>query len=321
VSSRVGRPNGNRVRRTGVQHRPSASRASGPTILDGESGKSGPGASGDRVDPERMKVVVLIKAAPVLTHDLEETMCVAGIRTDSGDPQWIRLHPVPFRDLADDSKFAKYQTVSLAARRPRSDRRPESWSPVSGSIIPTELMGTENGWAQRRHLVDRLGEARMCDLIEANRSGSGPDTPSLAVVRPIESPRLKITQRDELQLGEWRRRAAGAASRMSLFDDPSVSKPDFEVVPWRFQYEFRCSAPRCNGHRQTIVDWEALALWRHVRHQPDWRDQMRLKFEETLWKGRDTVLFVGNQEQHPVSFLVLGVFWPPAGAAQGLLDL
>ena len=41
VSSRVGRPNGNRVRRTGVQHRPSASRASGPTILDGESGKSG----------------------------------------------------------------------------------------------------------------------------------------------------------------------------------------------------------------------------------------------------------------------------------------
>src|ERR1035437_3140926 len=41
VSSRVGQPNGNRVCRTGVQHRPSASRASGPTILDGESGKSG----------------------------------------------------------------------------------------------------------------------------------------------------------------------------------------------------------------------------------------------------------------------------------------
>jgi hypothetical protein len=40
-----------------------------------------------------------------------------------------------------------------------------------------------------------------------------------------------------------------------------------------------------------------------------------------LWEGRDTVLFVGNQEQHPISFLVLGVFWPPAGATQGVLDL
>lgn len=108
---------------------------------------------------------------------------------------------------------------------------------------------------------------------------------------------------------------------MSLFDDPNVRKPNFEVVPWRFQYEFRCSAAACNGHTQTIVDWEALALWRHVRREENWREQMRVKFEETLWQGRDTVLFVGNQEQYPISFLVLGVFWPPDGAAQGLLDL
>jgi hypothetical protein len=273
------------------------------------------------MDPERMNVVVLVKAAPVLTRQLEETMCVAGVRIDRGDPHWIRLHPVPFRDLDDDSKFRKYQTVSVDVRRPSSDRRPESWSPVHGSILPSESMGTENGWAQRRQLIAQLGEVTMCDLIEANRSGSGPGTPSLAVVRPVEAPSLKITEREESQLREWQRRSVGAASRISLFDDPNVRKPEFEVVPWRFQYEFRCSAPRCLGHTQTIVDWEVLALWRHVRHRVDWRDQMRLKFEEVLWRGRDTVLFVGNQEQYPISFLVLGVFWPPAGSTQGLLDL
>jgi hypothetical protein len=48
---------------------------------------------------------------------------------------------------------------------------------------------------------------------------------------------------------------------------------------------------------------------------------MRVKFEETVWHGRDSVLFVGNQEQHPTSFLILGVFWPPAGPAQGALEL
>lgn len=268
-----------------------------------------------------MKVLVLVKAAPVLTSQLEETMCVAGVRLDDDTPEWIRLHPVPFRDLDDDSRFAKYQAITADVIRPRSDRRPESWTPLHGSIVPAESLSTDHAWAQRRRVIERLPEATMCELIAANRAGSGLGTPSLAVVRPVEPPKLKITEREDAQLREWKRRADAAGSRLSLFDDPNVRKPDFEVVPWRFQYVFHCSASGCNSHTQTIVDWEVLALWRHVRHQPDWREQMRVKFEESLWKGRDTVLFVGNQEQYPISFLVLGVFWPPASAAQGLLDL
>ena len=47
---------------------------------------------------------------------------------------------------------------------------------------------------------------------------------------------------------------------------------------------------------------------------------MRRKFEDELWAAsRDTVLFVGNQEQHPHSFLILGVFWPPRADIQGSL--
>jgi len=48
---------------------------------------------------------------------------------------------------------------------------------------------------------------------------------------------------------------------------------------------------------------------------------MRAKFEGERWNGRDTVLFVGNQEQHPASFLVLGIFWPPDVPAQGVMKL
>lgn len=161
----------------------------------------------------------------------------------------------------------------------------------------------------------------MCDLIDANKSGSGPGTPSLAVVSPVESPTLIITERDEGQLAEWRRRAEGAKRRMSLFDDSADSKPDFEVVPWRFSHQFRCARTGCNSHTQTIVDWEAVALWRRVRHRPNWRELMQRKFEVEMWKGRDSCLFVGNQEQHPGSFLVLGVFWPPSGDYQLGLQL
>jgi hypothetical protein len=248
-------------------------------------------------------------------------MCVAGARLDTAVPEWVRLHPVPFRDLADESRFVKYQVVGVDVRHPRSDRRPESWSPLHGTIAPGESLGTENAWAQRRRIVDRLPEADMCDLVEANRSGSGPGTPSLAVVRPVKPPKLRITQRDDDQLQKWRLRAVAAAARQSLFDDPNERKPDFEVVPWRFQYEYQCRAPGCRTHTQTIVDWEALALWRHVRSHGDWRERMRSKFEEEMWERCDSVLFVGNQEEHPMSFLVLGVFWPPAGGIQGVFDL
>ena len=83
-------------------------------------------------------------------------------------------------------------------------------------------------------------------------------------------------------------------------------------MPWRFSYKYHCMEPGCKSHTQTIIDWEAVALWYHVRDQQDWREQMRKKFVDVLWSpDRNTELFVGNQERHPQSFLVLGVFWPP----------
>ena len=261
--------------------------------------------------PVSATVVVLVKAAPVLTRNLDETMCVAGARLDGDWAEWIRLHPVPFRDLVTEARFAKYQEMEVDLLRPKTDRRPETWTPVAGSIRLGARLGTERSWAERRDLVSKLYHADMCDLVEVNRGGSGKGTPSLAVVRPAEPPEFIISERDADQLAEWRRRAEGAKSRISLFDDPETSKPDFEVVPWRFRYRYRCARKDCGSHTQTIVDWEAVALWRRVRHRQEWQELMRAKFEQEMWQGKAATLFVGNQEQYPTSFLVLGVFWPP----------
>ena len=220
-----------------------------------------------------------------------------------------------------ESQFAKYQEIEVDVTRPKTDRRPESLAPVAGTISLGRQLGTSHSWADHRQLVEHLLEANMCDLVEANRSGSGTDTPSLAVVRPAEAPTLEITPRDGDQLAKWTRRAKGAAARMSLFDDPATSKPDFEVVPWRFRYHYRCRVAGCAGHEQTIVDWEVVALWRRVRHRPNWQELMTQKFEQELWSDRAAVLFAGNQEQHPAAFLVLGVFWPPATGYQPRLGL
>ena len=264
--------------------------------------------------------MVLVKAAPVLTSELRETMCVAAMLLGPA-PEWIRLYPVPFRDLADDSKFRKYQEITVRAIRPSSDRRPESWTPIHGSVRPGATLGPQHGWSTRRQRVAALGEHTMCDLLERNRSGSGPDTPSLAVVRAAAPPDLLITYRDQEQLDRWQQRADGIAAQQSLFDDPEAQRLDFDIVPWRFRYSYHCLAPACNGHKQTIVDWEAVALWRNVRHHSDWQDLMKQKFVDEMWApDRDAVLYVGNMEQRPWNFLILCVFWPPReGLQQSLL--
>jgi len=141
---------------------------------------------------------------------------------------------VPLRDLATDARFAKYQEPEAELIRPRTDRRPESWRPVAGSIRVGRRLGTDGAWADRREL-SKLYHADMCDLVDANRTGSGPGTKSLAVVGPADPPELLITERHADQLAEWRRRAEGAKNRMSLFEDPNSSKPDSQVVPWQVQ--------------------------------------------------------------------------------------
>ena len=138
------------------------------------------------------------------------------------------------------------------------------------------------------------------------------------MVRTAGPPELLIDQRDAEQLENWQKRADAIAAQPSLFDDPDTAKPAFEIIPWRFRYKYRCLAADCRGeHKQTIVDWEAVALYRNVRNRPNWEDLMRQKFIDELWApDRDTMLFVGNMEQRPWNFLVLGVFWPPARALQ-----
>lgn len=164
---------------------------------------------------EDMEVLILVKAAPVMTSELEETMCVAGVRIDAGRNEWVRLHPVPFRDLTDDARFMKYQRVKLRCIRSKSDRRPETWTPVHGSIVPGETLSPKKGWERRRRFIDGLSEVSMCDMIERNRQGSGPGVPSLALVRPVDPPTLLIDPRDKDQLKRWQERAEASRRLVS----------------------------------------------------------------------------------------------------------
>ncbi|MFD4786257.1 hypothetical protein ACFWN1_04110 [Streptomyces sp. NPDC058459] len=78
---------------------------------------------------QRARIMITVRTYPELSGKYHETSCVAGIRLDQGAPQHVRLFPVPFRLLNEESQFAKYSIVEVDVQRHHGDRRPESLRP------------------------------------------------------------------------------------------------------------------------------------------------------------------------------------------------
>ncbi len=226
--------------------------------------------------------------------------------------RWIRLYPVPFRALEDEQQFKKYQRVQLRLESHSGDRRPETRRPDRDSI---QLLGspipTTDSWARRRRFVEPLMAPSMCDLIRQQRR----DGASLGVFRPKRVIDLVIEERNVTV--EKREIARAWAAQPSLLGDIGSEERrhqlrELELIPWSFKYRYECQDRSCKTHTQSIIDWEIATFYRRVRGRPDWRDRMKQRWiSEVCGNDRDTALFVGNQHQHPASFLVLGVWWPP----------
>jgi hypothetical protein len=262
-----------------------------------------------------IKVLPLVKAYPNLSRSYGEVSCVAGLTLDSsGKPEWVRLYPIPFRDLVEESKFKKYEPIQVRARRPSNDRRPESRRVDVDSIKPSgRQVRTDHGWRERRSIVEPAISGSMCEIQRAQRR----DGTSLGIFRPEEVTDLMIEEVEpNPEKGEM---AEAWVAQGSLLGPPEQAQQRraLEQIPYRFKYRYRCAGPDCNGHEQSIVDWEIAQFYRHVRNRGDWRQRMRGRWLETICaKSRDTAFIVGNQHQHPQSFLVLGVWWPPKQPAQ-----
>src|SRR3990170_8266738 len=92
---------------------------------------------------QTMDVLVLVKAYPQPSVKYTESVCVAGLRLDTPEPEWVRLYPVQFRLLARERQFSKYDVIRCRARRPRSDSRAESFTPHTDTIEKIGHIGHE----------------------------------------------------------------------------------------------------------------------------------------------------------------------------------
>lgn len=84
----------------------------------------------------------------------------------------------------------------------------------------------------------------------------------------------------------------------------------------------RCGDLDCNGHTMLCTDWEMLEAYRSWRREygDGWEEKFRNKFEKQMIEKFDTHFFVGTVHQHPGSWIVVGLFYPPKQTTKDLFD-
>jgi hypothetical protein len=256
---------------------------------------------------EVITLLVTVKAYPAIARKSGESVCVAGVRIDTPEPEWIRIFPVGFRDLPREKQFAKYQVVQMAAQRGSTDRRSESFKPNLDTVRLGATLDTARASSARWGVLAPLaGATTTCQLAAAART-SGLDAPSLGLIKPARVVDLIVAENPEY------RRGGEPVVDVDLFGN---ERELLEATPFQVHYRYNCAEPGCRGHEQSIIDWESGALARRNLATHTVQEAMglhRAKFlDEMCSPRRDTYFYVGNQHQHPQSFMVLGVFWPPA---------
>jgi hypothetical protein len=259
------------------------------------------------------RILVLCKTYPSPSERYSETSCVAGVK-ESGE--LIRLFPVPFRLIADDQQFCKWQWIQARIEKARDDHRPESHrifvDGIECQTVP--LIAGKEGWPRRMEALKGVRIFNDFADVDAARLSLGT---TLALLRPSRITRLEIRPASN---PDWTAEEKAKLTRMqlqsSLFSEEE-NKQDvalLEKIPFDFHYHYECEVEgQVRSYRHKLVDWEAGALYRKLRKQygPEgWEQPFRDKFERDL-PSRDLLLLLGTIHRFPDQWLAVSVFSPP----------
>ncbi len=244
----------------------------------------------------------MVRTYPVPARKGAEVSCTAAI-TDKGE--WLRLFPVPWRFLAEDQQFRKYQWIDARVVK-ASDARPESYKlRQDGITIVSAPLSTEQSWKARKEYVFPRRSHCLCCLVK-ERDATG--FPTLGVFRPKSIDRLTITS----EAPNWTQAQLEVLRQGHLFlDNPPK---ELEKIPFSFRYEFHCDDDSCKGHKLTCTDWEmgqSYRKWRAEYGETGWEAKFRQRYEEDMIRKYDTHFFVGTVHGHPQTWIIVGLFYPP----------
>ena len=257
---------------------------------------------------DRRRVLIVVKTYPTPARRGGEVSCTAAITEDG---EWLRLFPIPYRALTDNQKFRKYQWVEVNMQR-SDDPRPESYRVDVDSLeIVSDPISTRGNWSERKELVFPLKAHCLCCLQKQQKAHG---SPTLGFFKPHKITSFSIERDDE---DNWTARELETLNQLSIFEN--APNHVLEKVPYHFYYNFRCDHSDCNGHSLSCTDWELEESYRSWsrKYGSKWEEKFRETYETRMVLGADTHFYVGTVRQHPNSWIIVGLFYPPKEERNG----
>jgi len=253
---------------------------------------------------ETRKILITVKAYPNQSKKHDETVCAAGIDIDRSE--WVRLYPIPFRDLEKYKRFKKYNIIEVCVSKPSNDKRPESLRVETDSIKILDILDSKDGWREREKIILPTVSDSMCEIIERNKTKSK----SLGMFMPCD-----IDFKWEKKSNSTLSKKSSNHAQLSFYNP---NKKILETIPYKFKYIFKCKNNfNCPGHRYSIIDWEIGEAYRKWRDIYKTVDELLLKIKqrwltEICSPNNNVYFFVGNHSLYTGTFMILGAFYPPS---------
>lgn len=253
---------------------------------------------------EEKEFLICVKTYPEYSSKYIETVCTAAILKDSG--KLIRLYPIPFRYLAGDYQFSKYQWVSAKIQKNMKDSRPESYAVQKDSIRLGRIVEAKHDWSIRRRLILSYS-GNIFSSIEDLQLNQDKFGTSLGIIKPREILQFHFQKKTRNEIEDEIQKKKQILSQPSF----TIDKKDLELIPYKFMLKFNCNHTDCKGHDISILDWEFGQLYRRVHRSSDWREKMVNKFNQISSSQKDLYFFMGNMASRRKTFCILGLFYPP----------
>jgi hypothetical protein len=263
------------------------------------------------------QVLITVKTYPFPSSDHGEVVCTAGLL---GDGKWIRMYPIPFKLYnGRETRYPKYGWVELDLVKHPSDIRLESYMPRYGmdqQMQFLEKMGTNDGWAARKEIVQKEVFTSLQHLISLSRT----ENRSLGTFKPKEIIGLSIEKSER----EWDPKLVEKLKQMSLFEldanGNAIKQRSIRKLPYDFKYKFLSEGDE-KTKELTIRDWEIGTLfWNCLRQaqgdENEAKKLVRKKYFDEFVEQKEILLFLGTTYEFHMRrvenpFIIIGVFYPP----------
>ncbi len=256
---------------------------------------------------KKEEIFIVGKTYPVPEGHTLDTVCTGGITRDG---QWIRLWPITYRYLGEDQRYRIYSWIEAKITKSSKDPRHETYSPREDSI---RILEEINDWGEKKRIIEPLAVNSFEELIEMNKA-----EPMAISMGLIEAEYLDFfweeTERD------WSREQLEVMRQKTML---SPERKPLEKMPFKLKLRFRCkNNPLCETHSRTIFCWEHNQTFRSWRRNKKYKDEievleaMKESFEGELFNSsRDLYLEMGTLRNHPTTWILGGMFYPPNNTA------